>query len=234
MPGMLVLALDTSSPLGSVAALRDGQLQGVVSSESEETHSIRLFRQLKILVEQHGLAMPAFDVYAVAAGPGSFTGVRVGLTAVKGWAEVYGKPIVAVGTLEAVAVQASPDLPLVAAVCDARRGQLYAGLYERQDDGLRRRGEDIVMSPAECFEYLAAQSGGEGIVFVTPSPDWFAGLLAASPLAGARIVAVSAVLAPFIGKLGAERAARGETIDAIHLDAQYVRRSDAELSWKAQ
>lgn len=231
---MLVLALDTSSAVGSLAVLRDEQLVGEVSSESEETHSTRLFRQLKMLLEEHRLEMPAFGLYAVAAGPGSFTGVRVGLTAVKGWAEVYGKPIVPVSALEAVAAQAPAAARLVAAVMDARRGQLYAGLYERSGSSLRRRGEDIVMSPAEAFAYLAAQARSESAVFATPAPEWLAPLLAASAMRGARIEKASAVLAPSIGRLALERARRGEVVDSLTLDAHYVRRSDAELLWKAQ
>jgi tRNA threonylcarbamoyladenosine biosynthesis protein TsaB len=158
--------------------------------------------------------------------------VRVGLTAVKGWAEVYGKPAVPVSALEAVATQAPAGVPLVAAVSDARRGQLYAGLYQRATGRLTRRGEDVVMSPAECFEYLAGQARGESIVFVTPAPDWFATILSASSFRSARIEAASAVLAPSIGCIGVERARRGEVLDAVNLDANYVRRSDAEMQWK--
>jgi tRNA threonylcarbamoyladenosine biosynthesis protein TsaB len=231
---MLVLAIDTSSQVGSVAALRDTELLGVVSSDSEETHSTRLFRELKTLLKAHHLDMPAFDLYAVAAGPGSFTGVRVGLTAVKGWAEVYGKPVVAVSALEAVAAQAPDFVPLVASVIDARRGQIYAGVYESACGERRRRGEDVVMPPGECFDYLRSQVGGEPVVFATPSSEWFGKLLAESPFHGAKIEAVSAVLAPAIGRIGLERARRGEAVEAASLDAHYVRRSDAELLWKAQ
>lgn len=229
---MLVLSLDTSSAVGSVAVLRDAHLLAVISSESEETHSTRLFRQLKSLLEEQLLRMPEFDLYAVASGPGSFTGLRVGLTAVKGWAEVYGKPAVPVSALEALAAQAPADWALVAACMDARRGQLYAGLYERNAGVLRRRGEDIVMSPQECFAYLGAQACGQELVCATPAPEWLARLLAGSPLQGARIEAASPVLAPAIGRLAAERARRGEVCDALSLDAHYVRRSDAELLWK--
>lgn len=226
--------------------LRDAELVAVVSTESTETHSIRLFRQLKILLEEQCLAMPAFDLYAVASGPGSFTGVRVGLTAVKGWAEVYQKPAVPVSALEAVAVQAPDGVPLVAALLDARRGQVYAGLYELDGDpesrlesrnlrtGLRRRGEDVVMSLQECVTYLASQARGETFVCVTPVPDWLATILADSPLRGVRIAAASPVLAPAIGRIALERARRGELCDAVSLDAHYVRRSDAELFWKPQ
>ena len=231
---MLVLAIDTASPHGSVAALRDEQLLDVVSNDAGATHSLRFFGQMEKLLRDQNLAMPQFDVYAVNAGPGSFTGVRIGLTAVKAWAEVYRKPAAAVSGLEAVAFQAPATAPLLAAVTDARRGQLYAGLYQREGGILRRRGDDIVMAPADCFAYLAGQARGGDICFATPAPDWLAELLAASQFPDAQVAGVSEVLAPSIGRLGLERALAGETLDALSLDAHYVRCSDAEVFGKAK
>ena len=93
---MLILALDTSSPAGSLAILRDEKVIGVVSTWAEETYSARMFRHLDFLLRELSLDLKQFELFAVAAGPGSFTGLRVGLTAVKGWAEVYKKPAVGV------------------------------------------------------------------------------------------------------------------------------------------
>ena len=196
---MIILAIDTASPHGSVAALRDAQLLEVVSDDAGDTHSLRFFGQMEKLLREQSLAMPQFDVFAVNAGPGSFTGVRVGLTAVKAWAEVYGKPVAALSGLEAVAAQASATARLIAAVTDARRGQLYAGLYQRDAGILRRRGEDIVMAPADCFAYLAGQARGKVICFATPALDWLAQLLAVSQFHDAKVDGVSEVLAPSIG-----------------------------------
>ena len=106
MVHVLVLALDTSSPSGSLAVLRDEKVIGVVSTATGEVYSSRMFRELEFLLGELSLRMEEFELFAVAAGPGSFTGLRVGLAAVKGWAEVYRKPIAAVSALEAVAVQA--------------------------------------------------------------------------------------------------------------------------------
>src|SRR5271166_5021543 len=89
---VLVLALDTSSPSGSIAVLRDEKVIGVVSTTGDETYSSRMFRQLEFLLAELKLSHGDFDLFAVNSGPGSFTGLRVGLTAAKGWAEVYAKP----------------------------------------------------------------------------------------------------------------------------------------------
>src|SRR3984893_1510071 len=110
---MLLLAVDTSTPAGSLAVLRDGRVLGVVSTWVEETYSSLMFRHLDFLLGEFRLDLKQFEVFAVAAGPGSFTGLRVGLAAVKGWAEVFRKPIAAVSALEAVAVQAHSNTAFV-------------------------------------------------------------------------------------------------------------------------
>ncbi|HEX2715250.1 MAG TPA: tRNA (adenosine(37)-N6)-threonylcarbamoyltransferase complex dimerization subunit type 1 TsaB, partial [Candidatus Acidoferrales bacterium] len=128
---MLILAVDTSTQAGSLAVLRDTRVVGEVSTWVEETYSSRMFRHLEFLLRELGIGLDQVELFAVASGPGSFTGLRVGLAAVKGWAEVYRRPIAAASALEAVAAQAKSPEALLAPVIDARRGQVYGGLYER-------------------------------------------------------------------------------------------------------
>jgi len=237
---MLILAIDTTSRSGSVALLRDLELVSAVSSTDDVPFSSRLFRDVDRLMQQTGASVASIDLYAVATGPGSFTGVRVGLAAVKAWAEVYAKPVAAVSALEAMAAQASPAEPLVAGMADAHRGQLYAGLYERagapEPSALRRRGDDVVLPPAECLSYLAQQAGGAGFLLRTTALEMVRAALAAYPVPGARAENADAALAPAIGRVGHARAKYGEKygelVDALTLDAHYVRRSDAEVLWK--
>jgi tRNA threonylcarbamoyladenosine biosynthesis protein TsaB len=240
MVHVLVLALDTSSPSGSLAVLRDEKVVGVVSTATGEVYSSRMFRELEFLLGELSLRMEEFELFAVAAGPGSFTGLRVGLAAVKGWAEVYRKPIAAVSALQAVAVQARSNAALIVPVFDARRGQLYFGLYRRaagEASGQSRfvlDGEEYVMMPAEFFEALRARAGGAQFVIVTPQPELFSGVASRDEIAAlkATVEPASSVLAPFIGQLGFQQAQRGELADPLTLDANYVRRTDAELHWK--
>lgn len=233
--GMRILAVDTSTPSGSLGALEDGRVLGLVATEVEETYSSRLFRQLEFLLRELAMEVGQFDLYAVVAGPGSFTGLRVGLTAVKGWAEVHGKPIAAVSGLEAVAAQAGGESGWIAAVMDARRGQIYGGLYRREEmrgGGLVREGDEVVMTAGEFLAEFAGRTGGATPVLATPTPGVLGGALEASAWRGARVEQVSPILAPMVGRLGWQRAQRGETVDALMLDANYIRRSDAELLWK--
>lgn len=191
-----------------------------------------MFRHLDFLLRELSLSLDQFDLYAVGAGPGSFTGLRVGLTAVKGWAEVYKKPIAAVSGLEAVAAQAHSASALLVPVLDARRGQLYFGFYKRKNGALALEGEECAMAPAEFFGVLRGREGNSDFTIVTPSPEVIAAAVSQPEMARLAIEHVSTVLAPLIGQLGYRRALRGELSDSLALDANYVRRTDAELNWK--
>ena len=232
---MLILAIDTSSAAGSIAVLREELLLGVISTTGEENYSSRMFRQLEILLSELHIEMRAFDLFAVTAGPGSFTGLRVGLAAVKGWAEVYRKPIAAVSALEAVAIQCSAPGAWVAPIVDARRGQIFGALYERVPDGLRRYKEERVEKLAEFLDWLEGEFREDirgGPAFVSPTPALLSVELEKSAFVNCPVGQASPVLAPLVGQLGLEIARRGEVVDALHLDANYVRRSDAELNFE--
>src|ERR1700676_1292598 len=102
---MLILAVDTSTRMGSAAILRDSEVLAEVSGYEETPYSMRLFRDIALQQDRANFRIEQVDVFAVAAGPGSFTGLRVGLTAVKAWAEVHRKPIAAISGLEAIAAE---------------------------------------------------------------------------------------------------------------------------------
>ena len=237
---MRVLAIDTSTPSGGIAALEDKHLLGHVFTGSHDDYSTRFFPELRSLLDNLRLRVADFDVYAVTAGPGSFTGLRVGLTTVKAWAEVHGKLIAPVSGLQAVAVQASEATEYVAAVLDGRRGQIFGGLYRRNGEDLEPVGDEVVMRAEEFLTDVysrlprvrTARNAIAAISFASPEPKLFSAVLASSVLAGARGEKVSADLAPWIGKLAFDLARRGESVDALSLDAHYVRRSDAESYWK--
>ena len=232
---MLILAVDTSTQQGSIALLDDGTELAEVHGREETPYSERLFRDLRALKQKGNFDLKDIGLYAVSFGPGSFTGLRVGLTAVKAWAEVYGKPIAAVSGLEAIATQAAAGLSLIAPVMDARRGQVYGGLYRRGTGGsteLEQVIEDLVSSPSEYLELLRRRCGAEKPGIVSPTPEVMSAALQSHGCDGLVAARVSGVLAPMIGRIGFERAKRGAVTDALGLDANYVRRSDAEAMWK--
>lgn len=229
---VLILSLDTSSPSGSVAVLRDHALIGVISTRGEENYSSRMFRHLEFLLKDLGLALDQFDLFAVSAGPGSFTGLRVGLTAAKGWAEVYKKPVVGVSALEAVAIQSRMTTPIVVPVLDARRGQIYFGFYRRTNEGLALDGDEFVAMPEEFVAKLRDEARDFTVTVVTPDEQLIRALASHFEPGFAAFETASSLLAPLIGNVGYERALRGKVSDALTLDANYIRRTDAEMRWK--
>jgi tRNA threonylcarbamoyl adenosine modification protein YeaZ len=246
---VLILSLDTSSPSGSVAILRDDLTLGVISTRADENYSSRIFRHLEFLLSDLMLKLADFDLFAVSAGPGSFTGLRVGLTAAKGWAEVYRKPVVGVSALQAVAFQASAGRAVLVPALDARRGQIYFGVYRIATAGLALDGEEFVVTPDEFAEKLGALAhigdgihGGNGVggfSIVTPDAPVVAVVSRLTSELASNLTAsfvgleiVSSVLAPSIGRIAHARALRGQVSDALTLDANYVRRTDAEMRWK--
>jgi tRNA threonylcarbamoyladenosine biosynthesis protein TsaB len=217
-----------------VAVLRDSEILGFASHESSEDYSLWLLPAVDGVLRESGIQMGDVDAYAVAPGPGSFTGVRVGLTTVKAWAEVYGKPIVAVSRLEAIAVQGSESALYVAAFANANRGQVFGAVYRRNGGGVERVGEEVVIPTGKFVEWALEATQGERISWV--SPDAAHVLVEASwkdrEKSGERIESVSATLATVIARLGGQKLAEGRFTNALALDANYVRRTDAEIFWK--
>ena len=199
-----------------------------------------MFRHLDFLLGELSLNLGEFDLFAVAVGPGSFTGLRVGLAAAKGWAEVYGKPIAAISGLEAIAIQSRSLNSILIATTDAHRGQVYCGRYRRTgahgDESLALDGEERVMDPEEFVGALAGIADNCPFTVVTPVPELLSKILSdhkAPPAREPMIDEVSPILAPHVGRLGYVRAQHGDLADALTLTASYIRRTDAELKWKA-
>jgi tRNA threonylcarbamoyladenosine biosynthesis protein TsaB len=235
---MLILALDTSSPSGSLALLRDATILGdrVISSEP---YSASLLRDTRELLESACTSLEEIDLFAVDAGPGSFTGLRVGLTTVKGWAELWRRPVAAVSGLEAMASQVSRSgapTSLVIAIMDARRGQIFGSLFGSRagaSGALERIGDEVVAGADEFVQSLRPHLRDSCLLTIACfSPELIRAATERQGLTSCRIEVVSNVLAPFIGRLGHAKALRGDVVDALHLDANYLRRPDAEMNWK--
>jgi tRNA threonylcarbamoyladenosine biosynthesis protein TsaB len=229
---VLLLALDTCDVRGSIALLDGSRIVGEVPHPPSEEFSSWLLPAVSRLLAEHAVSHSNLAGYAVASGPGSFTGVRVGLTTAKAWAEVYGKPIFPVSRLAVLADSAPADSTHVAAFIDAQRNQIFAALYRRESGASNTLIEESVISP-ESFFAQAAQVSGNSLYWVTLDPQVFQSSLSSRssdtshanlvvvqpPLAGAIARHVAAQLKPF-------------QVDALALDANYVRRSDAEIFGK--
>jgi tRNA threonylcarbamoyladenosine biosynthesis protein TsaB len=221
--GPLVLAIDTTHEFGSLALVRGTETVEEVLLHAPTGFAHVLYPQLSRLLDRHGIALGSIDCFAAAAGPGSFTGVRVGLACVKGLAEALGKPAFAVSNLQALASFAFGGLR--AAVIDARRGDIYGGLYDWR---LRPAAPEMVAKFPVWLETLPA----EDVVFVSSDFTPFHSALAGTRFEKFLVVTAEPALAGAIGSLAMAHFRAGERPDPASLDANYVRRSDAELFWK--
>jgi tRNA threonylcarbamoyladenosine biosynthesis protein TsaB len=211
-----LLALDTTSEYGSIALAEGAELIEEVALHSPEGFAHVVFDEIQNLLKRHRLSLRDLDGFASASGPGSFTGVRVGLTAVKGLAEACGRRAVAVSNLQALAWFGTRRLR--APVLDARRGQIYGAVY---DSDLRLVCQEVVMPFDQWITTLPR--GDLEIVtsgFEVVRPGGFS--VALGPRAFARAVA----------SIAAARFALDQANDPAEIDANYVRRSDAELLWR--
>jgi tRNA threonylcarbamoyladenosine biosynthesis protein TsaB len=231
---MIVLAIDTCDALGSIALLRDDNLLDTVAHARSEEYSSWLLPSVESLLGPSGLELKDIELFSVAPGPGSFTGVRIGLTTVKAWSEVFDRPIAAVSRLEAIADQAGADASHVASFIDAQRGQVFGALYRRSEDGLELLGAETVRGTEDFVMSVAIQTGAAKVTWTSTTPAVLEGALAWQERAarGEQVLQATAVLAPLIGKIGLQRAAKGKVLDALSLDANYVRRPYVEISWK--
>lgn len=198
----MILSIDTTSESGSIALTDAAGTVAELTMHSPDGFGHVLFGQIGALLDGVGLNISAVQCFASASGPGSFTGVRVGLTAVKGLAEATGRPVVAVSNLQALAFFGTA--PLRATFLDARRGEVYGAVY---DQDLRIVSPEVVMKYPEWLETIPKS----GVEFLTQD---------GRPLASA------------VGRIAWDRWQAGLASDPVAIDANYVRRSDAELFWK--
>jgi len=235
---MRFIVLDTADARGSVALFENSALICMEAHSTDEDYSVWLLPAVHRTLDLSGLSLSELDGYAVCAGPGSFTGLRVGLTTVKAWSEIYGKPIAGVSRLAALAANppAGPEIAesFVATCIDARRGQLFAALYENSSHCMMPIGEESVISPSEFVLAVRTQADGRHVRWRTPDPELLQSLpeWQSAAAAGDILVTVPPPFADRLGVLAHRKFQIGEVTDAFSLDANYVRRSDAELFWK--
>lgn len=220
---MLLLVTDTSGKNGFVALVRAAEAGERKVEVVEEvplaggTFSAQLVPQIADLLSKHRFHKGDVAAFIVIAGPGSFTGLRVGLAAIKALAEILEKPIVPVSLLEVAAVSAGRPGRVLAAL-DAGRLEIYLGEYEVADESARLIEERLL--PRDEFFSLAQKK-------TAATPD--ASLAVATRAAGAPILQLEPIGAAATAKLGWRKLRDGEVVSPEQLEANYIRRSDAEI-----
>lgn len=228
---MFILAIDTSGAALSVALLQDETIRADVFLNTGVNHSINLLPAIKYVYEQTGLCTEAIDLFVCADGPGSFTGLRIGVATIKGLAMADGKPVVGVSSLDILAANAIPTSLNICPMLDAQRGQIYTSLYKMGDDfQLMRVSEEqvIELEPFLCsltketiFLGSGASKHAQRIKEVLPNR---------SIVLPERHGYNNAALA---GILGLKKFEEGGVTDALSLKPRYLRASEAERKYGA-
>jgi len=223
---MIILAVDTTTPSGSVALLRDEALLGEFNLESASTHSTRLLSSIDLLIRANRLDIQDVDAYAVAAGPGSFTGIRIGLSAVKSLAFASGKLVAPVSTLEALASKiAAPPVRLACPILDAKKGEIYAALFEAKGPRLIEPIPQGAYDPDAFFTRLPAHRVTS---FIGNGLDLYRDKLLTYMRDKARFPRRSPFIAAEVGRLGHRLLLEGKGVPAGGLEPVYFRKSQVE------
>ena len=223
---MLVMGIDTSTTQGGVALLSG---QGVICEYTlniKATYSERLLPLIDRALQDAGITLGQVEGFAVAVGPGSFTGLRIGLSTAKGLAVAGGQPLVGVSTLEAMAWTLPFCAHPVCPILDARKGEIYCALFRHEGDRLIRLMDDTATAPDRLLSRIQQPT-----VFLSDGLVAYEGLVQSQlkelalfpPLAGrgGRAAAVA--------ELGRRRLLRGDRDDLMQLAPQYLRPSEAEF-----
>ncbi len=241
---MLVLAIDTTSEHGGVALYRGLDCLASIHNTGTTGFSVTLFQMVDQALGEAGaklfgppLNLRDVELFAVANGPGSFTGIRTGVAAVQGWATALGRPVVGVSILSAMAQEGQPETEWSAAIMDARRGEFYLGLFRWDPDGesriLEAEGGGVVLTP-EAFRKMLEErlQSGAAVTGIVRDNDPAAQAIRADLPGSMAWKTVPGFLLGIIARLALEAHRCGKAQSPADLDALYIRRPDAELNWR--
>jgi tRNA threonylcarbamoyladenosine biosynthesis protein TsaB len=247
---MKILAIETSTMLGGIAIMDD--LSGLIAElrlNVKSTHSERLMTGIDHVLKQAGLKVSDIDVFAVAIGPGSFTGLRIGLSTMKGFSYATGKPIVSVPTLEALAWNFPYCKSPVCTMLDARKKEVYAALFKWDNNGFIRLINEVSIKIDRLLEKIKerkdlssplAEEGkgeffGESIIFTGEGTLLYRDKI--FEVMGEKAISASLekmVPSPAnVAHLGIKKAKKGDFSEPVSLSPFYIRRSEAEIKGDA-
>ena len=229
---MKVLGIDTSTTSGSIGLIHDERVISEYILNLSVTHSERLLDAIDLVLRKAHHALGDLDGFAISLGPGSFTGVRIGVSTVKGLAYAVQKPVVGVSTLDVLASQVSPTPYLICPIIDARKREVYSAFYRYEEfNRLKRVSEYQAIKPEVLFGMLREQT-----IFLGDGVKTFGDDLRNS-LKSFALFSPAALHIPHgsaVARLGVELLMRGEVLDLATFTPLYVRRSEAEIKWEGR
>jgi tRNA threonylcarbamoyladenosine biosynthesis protein TsaB len=227
---MRVLGIDTSTRCGSIGLIEGEQILCEYSLNGKVSHSERILKTIDRVLEDSGFSIGEIEGFAVSIGPGSFTGLRIGVSAVKGLAFATGRRVAGVSTLDALAQNVRYSPYLICPLLDARKGEVYTALYRNTgENGLIKLAPEMVIKPVDLLEKIEERALflGNGVytygdlirrkrgnmAHMAPSPFNF-------------------VHGAIVAHLGRQNLEKGECLDLEGFTPRYIRKSDAEVKWE--
>ena len=225
---MKILGIDSSIPQGSVALLKDHKILFQSSLTESSKYSDRLLPLVDLVLSKTGFSLNEVDSFCITRGPGSFTGLRVGVSLIKGFVLSTEKPFVGVDTLEAVAACVKPTDQPICALLDARKKQVYTAFFKYRPDGPERISEDRAIEPEALCDEISSPTvfAGYGLnTYKDFLQERLGPLFIASEPDPEKTVAAGAAF------LASDQFKERLSFDLNDLKIQYIRKSEAELNF---
>jgi tRNA threonylcarbamoyl adenosine modification protein YeaZ len=237
---MLILAFDTTNEHGGAGLFRDSQCLAMSAHEGPSDYSVTLFQEVTALLAKANVQFEEVDLIAAANGPGSFTGIRVGIAAAQGWASTFNRPMRGVSVLEAMVDEAHPDTQKAAAIMDARRGEFYCAVFRLVRPSSPTSGpvfepetDGFVLKAQELSVFLQPHgSAPNSLTCVVREDDEAARALQSTLASSYQWRVVQSSLVPAIARVGLRSYEEKRPPVPNELYAYYIRRPDAEANWK--
>lgn len=224
--GALILGVDTTTPSGSIALLKGTSLIAEINQDSPATFSERLLPAIQFLLESNGLKIQDVEGFAVAAGPGSFTGIRIGLSTIKSFGFSSGRPVAPVSTLTALARKMQhPQNRLICPLLDAKKNEVYAALFESKTRSFRELIPQGAYSPDVLFSRLPTH---RVIHFIGSGVGVYRLVLFRYLKDKARFSRRTPFIAHEVGLIGYEMLRKGKGKNIHEIEPLYLRKSQAE------
>lgn len=229
---MLTLAIDTSTKTGSVALLKSASILAECFTNAGINHSETLLPTIETVLSVGGVEIGEVDLFALTTGPGSFTGLRIGASTVKGLALATGKPVVGVSTMDALALNVADSTITICPMLDARKREVYTARYRPVKNGMPEKLESEKVVDAEEF----LKSLNEDVIFLGDGAKNYVGLIReilpdrscfASPH-------LQYVKASAVGLIGMKKFSDGDILELMTFTPQYLRLSEAEVKKVAE
>ncbi len=226
---MNILAIDTSTMLGTVALVANGKLLGQIDLDLPITHTKRILKGIDTLLKLTGINLSKIDTFAITKGPGSFTGIRIGIVTVKGLAYALNKPLVSVVTLDALARNFLFAPYLICPMIDAKKEEVFSALYVSRQGKIEKIYPCCSIKPINLIKKIKRKTifaGTGAVVYKTLIEKNMKDLAIFPPCH------LNRIQGEVIAHLALEQIILGKIDDSLHLAPFYIRPSDAELRTK--